>query len=129
MKRIPYVALLTVLSMFVGAAAFAQSDSTKAAEEKKETPAQERAEEKTEAKAAKAAHQKAPKMVFDLNSATKEDLTKVPGISDELAEKIIAGRPYKSRGELMSKSILTKAEYAKVRSHLMVKKMKTAAAK
>jgi DNA uptake protein ComE-like DNA-binding protein len=136
MKRIPYVALLTALSMFVGAAAFAQTDSTKAAgeskaEEKKETPAQERAEEKTEAKAQKAhvAKQKAPKMVFDVNTAAKEDLTKVPGISDELAEKIIAGRPYKSRGELTSKSILTKAEYAKVRSHLTVKKATAAAAK
>jgi competence protein ComEA len=135
MKRIPYVALLAALSMFVGAAAFAQTDSTKAgeskAEEKKETPAQERAEEKTEAKAHKAhvAKVKAPKMVFDVNTATKEDLTKVPGISDELADKIIAGRPYKSRGELTSKSILTKAEYAKVRSHLKVMKATAAAAK
>lgn len=133
MKRIPYVALLTALSMFVGAAAYAQTDSTKAAEgskaeEKKETPAQERAEEKTEAKAEHHKAPKAPKMVFDVNTAAKEDLTKVPGITDELADKIIAGRPYKSRGELMSKSILTKAEYAKVRSHLMVKKVKASAA-
>ena len=128
MKRIPYVALLTALSMFVGAAAFAQSDSTKAAEEKKETPAQEKAEVKAE-KATKAAHQKAPKLVLDVNTASKEDLMKVPGITEDLAEKIIGGRPYKSRGELTTKSILTKAEYSKVRSHLKVMKATAAAAK
>ncbi len=135
MKRVPLFPLLTVFAMLFSAAAFAQGsmgDSTKSsssssAEEKKETPAQEKAEDKAEAKAAK--HHHAAKMAaVDLNSATKEDLTKVPGITDEIADKIIAGRPYKSRGELVSKSVVTKAEYAKFRGHVMVKKMAAAAA-
>ena len=37
------------------------------------------------------------------------------------AEKIIAGRPYKSKTELSKKNILTKAEYAKVRNHVIAK--------
>jgi len=57
----------------------------------------------------------------DINSASKEDLMKLNGITDELAEKIIAGRPYKMKSELTKKSILTKAEYAKVRSHIIAK--------
>ena len=57
----------------------------------------------------------------DINTASKEDLMKLPGITDEAAEKIIAGRPYKSKAELAKKNILTKAEYAKVRSHVIAK--------
>jgi len=69
-----------------------------------------------------AASKKAPKMpAVDINSASKEDLMKLSGITDELAEKIIAGRPYKSKTELSKKSILTKAEYAKVRNHVIAK--------
>ena len=61
----------------------------------------------------------------DINSASKEDLMKLTGITDELAEKIIAGRPYKMKSELTKKSILTKAEYAKVRSHIIAKQEAT----
>lgn len=143
MKRISYLFLLTVFGLFMTALAFAQgsmSDSTKKetpaqqnAEEKKETPAQERAEEKTENKTkahhTTAAKHKAPKMAaVDINSASKEDLMKVPGMTDEMADKIVAGRPYKSRTELTSKSVMTKAEYAKMKGHLVAKKEKASAA-
>ncbi len=57
----------------------------------------------------------------DINSASKEDLMKLPGITDEVAEKIIAGRPYKTKTELTKKNVLTKAEYSKVRSHVIAK--------
>ncbi len=57
----------------------------------------------------------------DINSASKEDLMKLPGITDAIAEKIIAGRPYKTKAELTKKSVLTKAEYGKVRSHVVAK--------
>jgi len=67
-----------------------------------------------------AAHTKRMPAV-DINSASKEDLMKLNGITDETAEKIIAGRPYKSKAELTKKNILTKAEYAKVRSHVIAK--------
>ncbi len=57
----------------------------------------------------------------DVNSASKEDLMKLPGVSDELAQKIIDGRPYKTRGDLAKKQILTKAEFGKVRNRIIVK--------
>jgi len=57
----------------------------------------------------------------DINSASKEDLMKLPGITDEVAEKIIAGRPYKTKTELTKKNVLTKAEYSKVRSRVVAK--------
>jgi len=57
----------------------------------------------------------------DINSASKEDLMKLPGITDELAQKIIDGRPYKTKAQLSKKNVLTKAEYGKVRSHVIAK--------
>ena len=66
-------------------------------------------------------HHSGNKMMVDLNSASKEDLTKLPGITDDLADKIIAARPFKSKEELKSKNILTKAEYDKLASHVTAK--------
>ena len=76
---------------------------------------------------AKAAHKghsaaKAHKTVqVDINTASREELMAVPGISDQAADKIIAGRPWKSRMEIVTKQILTRDEYAKVRGRLTAK--------
>ena len=45
----------------------------------------------------------------------------LPGIGDVTADKIIAGRPYRAKNELVQKSILSKGEYAKV-SHKIIAK-------
>src|SRR5262245_41655735 len=58
---------------------------------------------------------------IDLNKATKEDLEKIPGVDEATADKIIAARPFKSRSELESKGILTKAQYQKASAHITVK--------
>ncbi len=58
---------------------------------------------------------------IDLNSATKEQLMSLPGIDDATADKIIAGRPFRAKNELVQKSILTKAEYTKI-SHKVIAK-------
>jgi DNA uptake protein ComE-like DNA-binding protein len=58
---------------------------------------------------------------LDLNSASKEELAKIPTIGESLADKIVAARPYKSSKELVSKGVLTQKEYDKVHMHLTVK--------
>jgi len=61
----------------------------------------------------------APKV--DINSAAKEDLMKLPGITEDIAEKIVEGRPYKSKAELLSKKMVTKAQYSKIRNKVIAK--------
>lgn len=48
---------------------------------------------------------------LDLNSASKQDLTELPGISAADADKIVAGRPYDSPDDLLSRRILSKAKF------------------
>jgi DNA uptake protein ComE-like DNA-binding protein len=57
----------------------------------------------------------------DLNSASREELEKLPGLNEATAEKIIAARPLKSTHDLVSKSIVTQTEFNKLSSHVMTK--------
>jgi len=65
------------------------------------------------------------KAKMDLNTATKDQLMTLPGMTSEQADKIIAARPFKSKGQLESEKILTKAEYNKVASKVTVKTTST----
>jgi DNA uptake protein ComE-like DNA-binding protein len=79
----------------------------------------------TEHHSSKSSSKSMPKV--NLNSAEKDQIAKLPGLSDELADKIVAARPYKSGSELVSKKILTQAEYNKIKSHVTCKSSTTTA--
>jgi competence protein ComEA len=59
------------------------------------------------------------KAQVDINKANEATLRTVPGIGAAYAQKIIAGRPYKSKDELWRKKILPQGVYDKVKDHLV----------
>ena len=59
--------------------------------------------------------------LVDLNSAKKEELTKIPGIGSAEADKIIAARPLGSKAWLVSHNLITMATYHAVKDKVEVK--------
>lgn len=58
---------------------------------------------------------------LDLNAATREELAKLPGLDQAMADKIIAARPFKTKADLVSKKLVSEIEYKQLMSHVMVK--------
>jgi len=68
----------------------------------------------------------APKAdMVDINSATAAELKMLPGVTDSEATKIIQGRPYVEKSQLLSKKVLSEAAYDKIKDRVVAKGSKT----
>ncbi len=60
------------------------------------------------------------KRSVDLNKASKDDLASLPGISSQRADRIIAERPYASAHQLVTRHVLSEAEYSQIQDRVVV---------
>ncbi len=70
---------------------------------------------KSDAKAAPAA------TLLDINSASVDQLKALPGIGDKYSAKIVAGRPYANKTQLVSKGVIPQATYNKIADKIIAK--------
>lgn len=94
-------ALLALTLSFAPASVRAQSAAT--------GPAATKSSKSSGAKSAK----------VDVNSATKDELDALSGIGPAYAQKIIDGRPYKTKRDLMTRKIIPASTYEKIQDRII----------
>ena len=83
-------------------------------------PVADAAKAKVSAKPASTSSAQKVKLV-DINNAKTEELKTLPGVTDEVAAKIIGGRPYLSKAHLLTRKIVDAAQYDTVRGLVIAK--------
>jgi competence protein ComEA len=114
-KNTRILAVLFVLSLFA-TSAFAQGGTAPAAGKK--APASDSAATKTK-----------KSDLVDINAASKEELTALPGIGDAYSQKIIDGRPYTTKRDLLTKKIVPQATYDQIKDKIIAHRVAGAADK
>lgn len=64
----------------------------------------------------------AARVLLDINSASIGELTMLPGIGEAKAREIVKNRPYSNKAQLLTRKILSAAEYRGIRDLIIARR-------
>lgn len=108
------VALFAALALFPLTAVMARQTAAPQAAPSARAP-------RSKAAAASAAAARTAAGMLDINTASKQELGKLNGIGPAYAERIIKGRPYARKDQLLIKRILPKKVYDAIKNRIIAK--------
>jgi competence protein ComEA len=66
----------------------------------------------------------ASKELLDINTATAEELKALPGMGVVYVQRVIAGRPYSAKSQLVQRGILPENAYERIRDSIIAHRVK-----
>jgi DNA uptake protein ComE-like DNA-binding protein len=110
-----------IQTALIAAALLLSASVCVAAESKAAAPGEATATPKAAEKGSKAGKAVTPDNPVDINSASKAQLKKIPGVNDALANKIVAGRPYLSKAHLVTRNVISGVHYAQIKDLIIAR--------
>jgi competence protein ComEA len=66
----------------------------------------------------------ASKGLLDINTATAAELKALPGMGAVYVQRVIAGRPYSAKNQLVERGVLPEDEYLKIKDSIIAHRVK-----